>query len=121
LKEFKSKNIYDVQIRLGKKVVAHVSCNHYSGNIQIRDLYVLKKFRGFGLGEVLLSKVIDYASEVDAHTIIAYCGAEPFCEDGQIPMDQEVAWYKQHGFVHDHDVMGATPCMIKTVTQGVTA
>ncbi len=111
--EHKNRKIYDAYIRRGKKVIAHTSCNYAKGEIYIKALYVLKKFRGKGLEEVLLAKVLDYAAEQKAERIIAYCGAEPFCEDGQIPMDQEVSWYEDHGFVHDHNVMGVTPCMVK--------
>lgn len=115
--EFKSKTMYDIEIRRGKKIIAHTSCNFVNREIQIRDLYVLKKFRGKGLGEVLLARILDYAAEQRAERIVSYCGAEPFCEDGQFPMDQEIAWYEAHGFIHDHDVCGVTPCMIRQLRQ----
>lgn len=119
MKETKLRNMYEVQIHYGKKVIAHASCNYVNNYIQIRDLYVMQRFRGKGLGELLLTKVMDYASEQQVDKIIVYCGAEPFCEDGQIPMDQEISWYEDHGFIHDHDVMGATPCMIRELIQEV--
>ena len=119
LQEIKIRNFYDIRICRRKKVIAHASCNFVNGEIQIRDLYVCKEFRGQGLGEVLLSKVFDYATEQQATRIIAYCGAEPFCEDGQIPMTQEMSWYEDHGFIHDHNVMGITPCMVKELQQQV--
>lgn len=117
MKETKLQNFYEVKIRHGKKVIAHASCKFTGGELQIRDLYVLKDFRGKGFGEMLLSKVFDYAAEQNAVRIISFCGPEPFCEDGQIPLDQEIAWYEDHGFIHKHDVMGITPCMVKELLQ----
>ena len=113
----KSRNTYELQIRSGRKIVAHASCIFANCDIQIRDLYVLKKYRGNGLGELLLSGVLDYAAEQKAQRIIAYCGAEPFCEGGQLPMEQEVAWYEDHGFIVDHLVMGATPCVVRQLVR----
>lgn len=119
MEETKQLNFYNVQIRKGRKIVAHVSCNYSDEKIQIRDLYVLEKYRKTGLGEVLLSKVFEYAAEKKAQTIVAYCGPEPFCEDAQIPLEEEIAFYISHGFVHDHNVMGVTPCMVKTLSKAV--
>ena len=113
MKEIKNSNSYEVQIRQGRKIVAHMGCSHANEEVQIRDLYVLPKYRGKGLGEVLLAKCMDYAAEQKAKRIISFCGAEPFCEGGQLPLEQEVSWYKDHGFIHDHNVMGVTPCMIR--------
>ena len=117
--ESKQLNFYNVQIRKGRKIVAHVSCNYSNEKIQIQDLYVLKKYRKKGLGDVLLSKVFEYAAEKKAQTIVAYCGPEPFCEDAQIPLNEEIDFYESHGFVHDHNVMGVTPCMVKTLSREV--
>ena len=111
--ERKCGNSCEIQIRRGRKIVAYTSCFHANGTIHIKSLFVQKAFRGRGFSEVLLARVMDYATEQNAARIISYCGAEPFCEGGQIPMDQEVTWYEDHGFVHDHDVMGATPCMVR--------
>jgi len=119
LKETKINNVYDVHIRRGNKVIAHTSCIYANDVVQIQSLYVLKKYRGKGFGEVLLARVFDYAEERKARQIISFCGAEPFCKDGQIPLDQEVSWYEDHGFVHDHDVLGVTPCMVKSLQSEV--
>ena len=116
LKETKLRNFYEIKIRDGKKVVAHTSCCLSDRDIQIRDLYVHKEFRGKGFGELLLAKVLDFAVEQKAERIVSYCGPEPFCEDGQIPLSQEIAWYEDHGFAFDHDVMNTTPCMIRQLT-----
>ena len=113
LKEIETSNTYEVQIRNGDKVVAHVGCSFTNGGIYIRDLFVLRDFRGKGLEEVLLTKVLDYAATQKAKKVVSYCGAEPFCEDGQIPIEQEILWYENHGFSHHHNVMGVTPCMVK--------
>ena len=45
MEETKQLNFYNVQIRKGRKIVAHVSCNYSDEKIQIRDLYVLEKYR----------------------------------------------------------------------------
>ena len=119
MNENKNSNSYEVQIRQGRKIIAHMSCNYSNEKIQIQDLYVLKKYRKKGLGDVLLSKVFEYAAEKKAQTIVAYCGPEPFCEDAQIPLDEEIDFYMSHGFVHDHNVMGVTPCMVKTLSKEV--
>lgn len=117
MKETKLQNFYEIKIRHGKTVIAHTSCNFINQEILIRDLYVRKDFRGKGLGEVLLDRVMDFAAEQKAERIVSYCGPEPFCEDGQIPLAQEIAWYEDHGFIHDHDFMGVTPCMVKNLQQ----
>jgi GNAT superfamily N-acetyltransferase len=113
LKEIQTNNTLDVSIKHCGKVVAHLCCSHVNDEIHIRDLFVLRKFRNKGLGDVLLLKVQEYGAEKQAARIVSYCGAEPFCEDGQMPLEHEITWYKNHGFSHDHDVMGITPCMVK--------
>ena len=106
-------DFFELQIRQSRKIIGHVSCSLINGEIVIKDLYVLKRYRGRGFGDVLLYKVNNFAKEKLAAKIVAYCGAEPFCEDGQVPLNEEKQWYENHGFLHDHDVMGVTPCMIK--------
>ena len=32
---------------------------------------------------------------------------------------EEIDFYESHGFVHDHNVMGVTPCMVKTLSKAV--
>ncbi len=113
MKETKCGNSCEVHIRRGRKVIAYTNCFYANGDIHIKSLFVRRAFRGKGLSEVLLARIMDYAAEKNASRIISFCGAEPFCEDGQIPMDQEVSWYENHGFTHDHDVLGVTPCMIR--------
>lgn len=119
MKEIQAGNSYEVHIRRGKRTIAHTSCHYANGDVQIQDLFVRKKFRNKGLGEVLLARVFDYAEENKARRIISYCGAEPFCKEGQIPMDQEMSWYEDHGFTCDHMVFGATPCMIRELNYAV--
>ena len=116
MEENKNLCSYEVQIRQGRKIIAHMGCSHTNGEVKIRDLYVLPKYRGKGLGEVLLAKCMDYATEQQAQRIISFCGAEPFCEGGQLSLQQEVSWYKEHGFIYDHDVMGITPCMVRELS-----
>ena len=117
MKETKTQNFYEIKIRQGKKIIAHTSCHFVSDEVQIRDLYVLQDYRGKGLGEVLLARVLDYAAEQNASRIVVHCGPEPFCEDGQIPLEQEIAWYEDHGFIHDQDVFGVVPRMVKAIAK----
>ena len=116
MQETETKNTLEIKIQHSNKVVGHTSCSYVNGEILLKDLYVLEKFRGQGLDEILLCKVQDYATSKNAKRITAYCGPEPFCEDGQIPLAQEVSWYEDHGFIRHHDVMGIVPCMIKELT-----
>ncbi len=98
------------------KVVAHADCSLIDGTVEIKSLYVLQKFRDKGLDDVLLSKIVQYAAEKNAHQIRVYCGPEPFCPDGQIPLDDEIKWYSAHGFFHNHTVFGVVPCMVKPLS-----
>lgn len=111
-------NTLELEIRNHEKVVAHTGCLFINGVVQIKDLFVMEKYRDRGFDEVLLSEVLEYAVKKSAKQIVMYCGPEPFCEDGQIPLEQEILWYESHGFVHDHDVFGVVPCMIKVLEQG---
>ena len=113
MKEIRYGNSCEISIRHRRNIIAYTNCSVVKGEIHIKSLYVRKAFRGKGLSEVLLARVLDFADEQKADRIISYCGAEPFCQDGQIPLDQEVAWYEDHGFTCDHMVFGATPCMIR--------
>ena len=101
------------------KIVAHADCSLIDGTVEIKSLYVLQKFRKSGLNDVLLSQILEYAADNAAHKIVAYCGPEPYCPDGQVPLDEEIHWYSEHGFLNDHNVLGVVPCMIKTLKQGV--
>ena len=111
MKEIRCGNTCEVSIRHRRNVIAYTRCSVVKCEIHIKSLFVRKAFRGKGLSEVLLARVLDFADEQKAARIISYCGSEPYCQDGQIPLDQEIAWYEDHGFVFDHAVKNATPCM----------
>ena len=117
MKKIQKNFFYEAKIRHGRKIIALMSCNFANHEVQIRDLYVLPKYRNKGLGEVLLAQCLDYAVDLKAERIVSYCGAEPFCNGGQLPLEQEVSWYKDHGFIHDHNVLGITPCMVRELTK----
>ena len=108
-------NALEVEIERDGYIVAHMGCFFANGEVQIKDLFVCEKFRGIGLDNLLMEQVHEYAHEKNARTIKAFCGPEPFCEDAQVSMSEEVAWYKTQGFIHDHDVCGVVPVMIKTL------
>lgn len=112
VKEKEITNNYEIHMCRGKELAAHMHCSYVNENVVIKDLFVIKKYRGIGLEEVLLTKAMTYAAKKNANQIITYCGAEPFCKDGQIPLEQEVSWYKNHGFFLHHKVMDVTPCMV---------
>lgn len=105
----------ELDIKNRNKVVAHADCSLIENVIQIKSLYVLKKFRNKGLDEILINRILEYAAENNAAQIRIYCGPEPFCEDGQIPLEQEKSWYRSHGFL---DVCGIAPCMVKNLNPG---
>ncbi len=93
-------------------VIAHVAASNVGDIVQIRDLFALEKYRGIGIEAELLDKVVSYATKRKAGKIVAYCGAEPFCPDGQIPLEQEMAFYQENVFRHVRDVY-STPVMEK--------
>lgn len=112
-------NSLEVKIENQGQVVAHVGCSFSNNMVHIKDLFVREKFRGQGLDEILMEEVHEYAHRKAAHKIKAFCGPEPFCSDGQIPLEQEVMWYESQGFKHDHNVCGVVPVMVKTLQREV--
>ena len=108
-------NTLELEIRDEEEMIGYASCFFCNDVLQIKALFVRSMYRGKGFEENLLSEVHKYANEKKAKRIIMYCGPEPFCEDGQTPLDEEVKWYKAHGYQHDHNVCGTVPCMIKTL------
>lgn len=117
MKENEITNTYEIHMCRNNELAAHMRCSHVHENIVIKDLFVIKKYRGIGLEQMLLDKAFMFASKKKATKIITYCGAEPFCKDGQIPLEQEVALYESNGFILHHKVMGVTPCMVKQLTE----
>lgn len=93
-------------------VIGHVSASAVGDNIQVRDLFVREKYRNKGIESELLNKVLSYAAKRKAKKIVVYCGAEPFSPDGQIPLEQEMAFYQENGFHYVRDIY-ATPVMEK--------
>lgn len=109
-------NTMDVEIKNWGKTVAHVGCSICNDVVQIKDLFVREKHRGKGLDDVLMEQVHEFAQKKFAKQIVAYCcGIEPMCGDKSVPVEQEVDWYQSHGFVHDHDLFGFVPVMIKAL------
>ena len=105
--------IMEVDIKKFGKIVGHVSCSCIHDWVHIKSLYVIPKYRRKGLEDILIGKVYEYAKEKQSKKIIAYCGPEPFCEEGQMPLEEEISWYESHGFQERHSVRGVIPCMIK--------
>lgn len=108
-------NQLEVEIKKFGKTVAHTGCFFSNGTVQVKDLFVREKFRSKGLADVLLTKIQEYADQKRAEKIVAYCGPEPMCEDKSMPVEDQIAWYKSQGFIHDHDLYGVVPCMVKVL------
>lgn len=113
-------NFYKVDIKnKGRDLVAHLSCSHVKDTVTIKSLFVRKKYRNQGLEELLICSAEKYAKEKRASKIVVYCGPEPYCKDGQVPLAKEIAFYEQCGFKLDHYLLGVTPCMEKIISAEV--
>ena len=66
-----------------------MGCFFANGEVQIKDLFVIEKYRNKGIEQFLMEKVNEYAKEKNAEQIITYLGPEPFCPDGQIEIGKE--------------------------------
>ena len=85
MKENEITNNYELHMCRGKELAAHMRCSYVNEDVVIKDLFVIKKYRGIGLEEVLLTKAMTYAARKNANQIITYCGAEPFCKEKPDP------------------------------------
>lgn len=65
----------------------------------------------------MLKKVNNYAKKKNAKEIIVYLGVEPFCEDGQMPLEIEKSFYEKNGFKLSHLVQKVVPCMKKNMKE----
>lgn len=107
-------NTLDLELYDNDTLAGHASCLYYDGIVQIRDLFIQKAYLGRGLDEKLLLQIHEYAHEKNAKKIVVYCGPEPF-SDNCMPVEEEVKWYEQQGYVLDHRLYGIVPCMIKRI------
>jgi len=108
-------NTLELEIKRFGNIIAHASCFYGNDTVQIKDLFVREKFRNKGFDELLLEQIHEYAKERAAKKVVMYAGIEPFCPDPQIPLEEEMTFFKKHGYVHDHNVCGVVPCLIKTL------
>ena len=58
MKENEITNNYEIHMCRGKELAAHMRCSYVNDDVVIKDLFVIKKYRGIGLEEVLLTKAM---------------------------------------------------------------
>lgn len=112
-------NDYQIEIKNRKgSIVAFLRCKLQQNGkkVLIDSLFVEEKYRNMAFEDDLLQSAEQYAREKGASEIVVYPGPEPLCWSGQIPVSSEITFYKQHGYTHDHDVMGIIPCLKKTLS-----
>lgn len=105
----------ELSLKIRDDLIGHCSCSFYPTckEIEIHDLYVIAAHRKKRFMDLLLENVFQFAKEHDAASIRAYCGPEPLCPGGQIPLAEEMDFYTGYGFKHISDVCGVIPCMIR--------
>ena len=114
LKKRIQNNRLEITYNLGKKVIGFTSCSYQEmlKQVEIHSLYVDIVYKKHYLMEKLLEEIHSFAKENKAESIKTTLGAEPFSESGQIPMEQEEAFYQQAGFIRTEKVANI-PCMLK--------
>lgn len=107
----------DVEIicKLGKHIAGYARCSMCLGQIQIHNLFVSKTYRNSDLMDKLLDEVYVFAEEKEAGSIQIFCGAEPMTKDGQIPLDQEIAFYERNGFERMKSLFADVPYMVRAM------
>ena len=105
----------DVEIicKLGKHIAGYARCSMCLGQIQIHNLFVSKTYRSSDLMDKLLEEVCIFAEDKGAGSIQIYCGAEPMAKDGQIPLDQEIAFYERNGFERTKSLFTNVPHLVR--------
>lgn len=108
-------NGIEFHFKLADKRIGYASCLFYPNirKVQVNSFYVVKQFQDMGIEEKLLQEIIDFADMNQAECVIAYPGAEPYCPTEWKPIEVQTAWYEENGFIVDHMIYGATPCMMK--------
>ena len=107
----------EITFKICNQRIGYASCLFFADTdtVQISSFYVLKPFQDMGIEEKLLHEINRYAEMNHAAKILAYPGPEPYCPTEWKPMDVQKAWYEDRGFSHHHNVMGITPCMMKSL------
>lgn len=104
----------EIELKKFNRVVAHTRCNCYEDYMQIVDLFVVEKYKGKGMEQYLMTKVIEHAKSSKVRCIRAYLGAEPF-NDCKTDIENEKRFYEDNGFKFSHLVLNTTPCMVKVL------
>lgn len=114
-KTYSSHNVQETVITLGKKTVAFTSYCYIptKAEVGILSLFTDARHRDSAFMDMLLAEIEHYAESCKAKQIKAYCGPEPMSPDGQMPLEDEVAWYKSKGFTIQDYVYGIVPIAIK--------
>ena len=107
----------ELELIADKKVIGYMSCSYEYGECltRINSLYVIQAYRGIDIEDALLKEATDFALQHHSKTIVAFPGTEPYCPDKMPSAPEQIAWYEKHGYIHDHDVCGVIPCMIKSL------
>lgn len=114
---FSNSGCNEIAITKGRELAAHTSFCYVKQNSEviITDLFVNEAYRDTAFMEVLLTEIEHYAAQQQARTIKVFCGSEPMCPDGQIPLEDEVEFYKQNGFQVKGYVYDIVPILVKTI------
>ena len=114
---FSNNGCNEIAITKGRELAAHTSFCYVKQNseVVITDLFVSESYRDTAFMDVLMAEIEHFAAQQQARTIKVFCGNEPMCADGQIPLEDEVEWYQSHGFEVQGYVYDIVPILIKTL------
>ena len=105
---------FELELKKWNKLVAHVRCSCINGCVEIKELFVQKKFKEKGIEQYLMSKVDEFAEENSANQIIKYLTIEPW-SDSKTDLDKERTFYEANGYSQSHLVRNVIPCLVKRV------
>ncbi len=114
---FSNNGCNEIAITKGRELAAHTSFCYVKQNSEviITDLFVNEAYRDTAFMDVLMAEIEHFAAQQQARTIKVFCGNEPMCADGQIPLEDEVEWYQRHGFAVQGYVYDIVPILVKTL------
>lgn len=103
-----SENGMKLDFVIGNHSIGYAKCSYdqEKNMVSIRSLYVIERWRGQGIEDQLLQEIEDYAVLKGASSIVSYPGPEPFCPGGWLPLNDEIALYKAHGYKQMRIVAG---------------
>lgn len=107
-----TQNSLEVSIKRNNKELAYMRCNYHElkEEVEIVDLDISETEKQQLCSEYLVLEAEHYAFRKAAKRIVSYALPEGRCENDDV---QSIQWYEGQGFIHDHDVCGVVPCMVK--------